>query len=1101
VHSADRLLRIFRPFRTFRIALAAAALAVSIAFVGNAQQPAAAGAQATTTDASLFAAMRWRMIGPHRGGRTVATSGVPGQPNVFYIGVNNGGVWKSTDYGRVWTPIFDDQPTGSIGALAVAPSDPRVIYVGSGEGLQRPDLSTGDGLYKSTDAGKTWRHLGLRDGQQIAAIVVDPRDANRLFVAVLGHPYGPNEERGIFRSTDGGETWQKVLYKDENTGAMDLAFDPADAQTLYAVLWAGRQAPWEIGGSFNGPNSGLFKSTDGGTTWHPLTKGLPTWTDDGLGRIGIGVAPSNGKRLFAVVDATKLGGLYRSDDAGESWQRINSDTRLWGRGSDFAEVRVDPRNPDILYIANVVTWKSTDAGKTFTAFRGAPGGDDYHRVWINPEDPRIIVLASDQGAIITVNGGDTWSSWYNQPTAQFYHVSTDNAFPYRVCGGQQESGSACVSSRGDDGQVTFREWHPVAVEEYGYVAPDPLDPDIVYGGKVTRYDRRTGQVQNIAPVALRGGGAAAAAGSARDYRVVRTQPVLFSPVDPHVLYFASNVLWKTTNGGQSWEQISPDLTRQPPSSSDALPANVGIFASQDPEKGKHRGVIYTIAPSFKDVNRIWIGTDDGQIQLTRDGGQHWDKVTPPQLTPWAKVSLMEASHFDEHTAYAAINTFRLDDVRPHIYRTRDDGKSWTRITTGIPDGGIVNVVREDPQRKGLLFAGSEREVYVSFDDGDRWQSLRLNMPATSIRDLVIKNDDLVVGTHGRSFWILDDITPLRQIDAKRAAADADAYLFAPQRAMRVRWNMNTDTPLPQEEPAGQNPPDGAIIDYALKADHKVVTLDILDEANQLVRRFASTDPPEGPLPNVNIPEYWIRPAQPLSAGAGAHRFVWDLHYAPPKALPSSYPIAAIYRDTPREPSGPWVMPGRYTVVLNVDGRRFTQPLEVVMDPRVKTSEADLKLRFTTAKRVYDAIQADGDIFDQARTVRAQIKKLRERSGSPAAQPNGALADALRAVDDQAAPFAGAVAGRGAAASDAAPGAAAGGITLTRIHAQLGSLLALVESADAKPTTQAESAIAETLRAREEPVAKWRELKTRGLPTLNTALQKAKLPTITLVTAP
>ncbi|HSR15276.1 MAG TPA: glycosyl hydrolase, partial [Gemmatimonadales bacterium] len=499
-------------------------------------------------DPRLYQEMRWRMIGPHRGGRTKAAVGVSERPGLFYIGVVNGGVWKSTDYGVTWKPIFDDQPTGSIGAIAVAPTNPDILYVGSGEGLpQRPDLSTGDGMFKSTDGGRTWSHLGLRDAYQIAQIVVDPRDANRLFVAVLGHPQGPNPERGLYLSEDGGRSYRKVLGQDENTGAADVVLDPANPDIVYAVLWQTRQAPWE-NGEFNGPNSGLFKSVDGGRTWRQLTEGLPTFAD-GLGRIGITVAPSRPGRLFATVDVRGRGLLYRSDDAGASWRQITDDPRAASRPSDFAEVKVDPTNPDIVYTGSILVWKSVDGGQTWTAFRGAAGGDDYHRIWIHPADPRVMLVAGDQGAIITVNGGESWSSWYNQPTAQFYHVSTDNAWPYRVCGGQQESGSVCISSRGDDGQITFREWHPVGVEEYGYVAPDPLDPDIVYGGKVTRYDRRTGQVQNVAPRLFRG----------PDYRLLRTMPVLFSPADPKTLFFASNVVWKTRDGGVNWTQISPDL--------------------------------------------------------------------------------------------------------------------------------------------------------------------------------------------------------------------------------------------------------------------------------------------------------------------------------------------------------------------------------------------------------------------------------------------------------------------------------------------------------------------------------------------------------------
>ncbi|HEX7808443.1 MAG TPA: glycoside hydrolase, partial [Thermoanaerobaculia bacterium] len=661
--------------------------------------------------------------------------------NVFFIGVNNGGIWKTTDYGRVWTPIFDEQPTGSIGAIAIAPSNPSVMYAGSGEGLHRPDLSTGDGMYKSVDGGKTWTHLGLRSVQQIPMIAVDPKNPDRLFVAVLGHPYGPNADRGIYRSVDGGKSFEKVLYRDEDTGGIDVILDPSNANIVYAALWEARQGPWE-NGAFFGPGSGIYKSIDGGTTWRQLKTGLPE--GELLGRAGLEVCASDPKRLYAIAGTRpESGGLYRSDDAGETWTRIHTDERLWGRPGDFNEVRADPKNADIVYVANIVTWKSVDGGKNFVALRGAPGGDDYHRLWINPNDTNIILNAADQGAVITVNGGATWSSWYNQPTAQMFHITADNAFPYRVCGGQQESGSACVPSRGDEGQITFRDWTPVGVDEYGYATPDPLDPDIVYGGRITRWDRRTKLAEDVSPKPLR----------SADYRIVRTQPSIFSEKDPRVLFYASNTLWKTTNGGRAWTQISPDLTRK----DFAVPANVGKYIGTPAAQPKQRGVIYTITPSPLNVDRIWIGTDDGLIHLTTDGGKTWSDVTPSALTPWAKVSIMDASGFDEKVAYAAINTFRLDDLRPHIYRTRDGGKSWTHITNGIPVGATVNVVREDRKKKGLLFAGTENEVYVSLDDGDHWQSLRLNMPASSVRDVIIKGDDLIAGTHGRGIWILDDI--------------------------------------------------------------------------------------------------------------------------------------------------------------------------------------------------------------------------------------------------------------------------------------------------------------------------------------------------------
>jgi len=987
---------------------------------------------AQQVDPARFAALRWRSIGPFRGGRTVAAVGLAGHPGLFYIGVNNGGVWRSTDYGRVWTPIFDEQPTGSIGALAVAPSDPNVIYVGSGEGLQRPDLSVGDGVYKSTDGGATWRNMGLREGQQIPVILVDPKDPNRVFVAVLGHPYGPNPERGIYRSTDGGATWLQVLAKDENTGGMDLACDPVDPNTVYAVLWAARQAPWEIGSSWTlSTNNGLYKSSDGGTTWRQLGTGLPS-AQDGLGRIGLGVAPSDGKRIYAVVGATRSGGLYRSDDAGESWRRVNADPRLWGRDGDFNEVKVDPRNPDVLYVANVVTWKSTDGGQTFQAFRGAPGGDDYHRVWIDPGDSRVILIASDQGAIVTVNGGESWSSWYNQPTAQFYHVATDNRFPYWVYGGQQESGSAGVASRGNDGQVTDREWHPVGAEEYGYVAPDPLHPNLVYGGKLTRFDWNTGDVQDVAPDPVRSG----------QYRFVRTMPVLFSPVDPHVLYFAGDVVFKTLDGGRHWQVISPDLTRP----SYDVPANLGAFTSLDPEHGQHRGVVYTIAPSFRRGNLLWAGTDDGLIWVTHTGGRTWKNVTPDALTPWSKVSLMEASHVDTLEAYAAVNRFRLDDVHPHIYRTKDGGKTWSEIVAGIPANEVVNVVREDPVRRGLLFAGSERSVYVSFDDGDHWQALRLNLPASSVRDLVVHGNDLVIATHGRGFWILDDLSPLRQLSGRPATGDV--VLFRPGVAYRVRWNKNTDTPLPPDEPTAHNPPDGAILYYFLgAAPTGPIALEVRDAAGRVVRRFASDEVPEPPDSTVNIPPWWIRPPQPLSATAGMHRFVWDLRGPPPAATQHGYPIAAVYRDTPREPRGPIVVPGRYTVRLTVDGRLHAETLSVRMDPRVTTPPAGLVQQHRLATQLADAMREDSTLLAQVRGLRARLKDQRDQAGA------GPRADSLLALDTRADSLEnGAVRGQPAPGRPPQPG-------LARLAGQLAGLYDVVEETDAAPTSQAVAGVA------------------------------------------
>jgi photosystem II stability/assembly factor-like uncharacterized protein len=967
----------------------------------------AIGLAAQPVSPSGFSGLRWRSIGPFRAGRTVGATGIPSQPNVFFIGVNNGGVWKTTDAGRTWRPIFDDQPTGSIGDLAIAPSDPNIIYVGSGEGLQRPDLSTGNGIYKSTDGGRSWRHLGLRDAQQIGSIIVDPTNPKRVFVAALGHPYGPNTERGVYRSLDGGETWERVLYKDENTGAIQVAFDPGNPQILYADLWAARQGPWE-NGAWQGPGSGLFKSVDGGKTWRQLTKGLPDIAG-GLGRIGFDISRSHPRTIYATVDANPdVAGIYRSDDGGESWRRLNGEPRIWGRGSDFAEIRVHPRNPEIVFAANTASYKSTDGGKSFTGFKGAPGGDDYHRIWINPEHPDVMLFATDQGATITVNGGETWSSWYNQPTAQFYHVSTDNRFPYWVYGGQQESGSAAVASRGDYGAITWRDWRTVGVEEYGYIAPDPLDPDITYGGKITRFDWKSGQVQNISPEVVRSG----------KYRFLRTAPVIFSPVDPKRLYYAGNVLFQTTTGGQSWEVISPDLSRD----KWEIPENIGVYSTPEMATMPRRGVIYTIAPSFHDANIIWAGTDDGLIHLTRDGGKSWTNITPPQLKSWAKVSLIEASHFDRDTAYAAVNTFRLDDLRPHIYRTTDAGKSWTEITRGLPDGGIVNAVREDTQRRGLLYAGTEQSVYVSFDNGGNWQSLRLNLPATSIRDLVVKDDDLVVGTHGRSFWILDNLTPLRQID--RLGEKTAAILFTPQTAWRYRRSLNTDTPIPPEEPMGENPPDGAIIDYWLKSDARTVSIEIRDQNGAVVRRYHSDDRPVPLDPRtLAYPEYWIRPARQLATGAGMHRFVWDLHYPAPEGFPRSLPISAIYRNTPSLPEGPLAHPGEYSVTLTVDGKSQTTRLKLKMDPRVSTPAEGLAQQFRLSIETWQAL---------AKTHDSGLKladRIRQLQIGPRTPDQARQLDAATRKDRQ----------------------------LNQLRRDLLNLLNTLQEADAAPTSQAVSA--------------------------------------------
>ena len=1017
---------------------------------------------------SAYQELHWRMIGPFRGGRTRAAVGIPSQPNVFYIGQVNGGVWKSDDYGRTWNPIFDHESTQSIGAIAVAPSDPNVVYVASGEGLHRPDLSVGNGIYKSTDAGKTWTHLpALADGQQIPALVVDPRDPNRLLAAVLGHPYGPSQERGIYRSTDGGQNWQKVISKDENTGGSDVEIDPSNPDVAYASMWEAREGPWEDNNRFDGSGGGLFKSTDGGTTWHQLKAGLP----DDLAQIYVAIAPSDSKRLYATL-ATASGKLavYRSDDAGESWRQITDDPRPSGRigGGDLPIPRVDPKNPDVVYVASTVTMKSVDGGKTWFGFRGAPGGDDYQNLWINPNNGNIILLVSDQGALVTVNGGESWSSWYNQPTAQLYHAIDDNDFPYHVCAGQQESGSVCIRTRGNDGAINIRDWHPVGVIEYGYVAPDPLDHDIVYGGgrtEVSKFHWSTGEVQNVTPIPLR----------SRDYRANRTEPLMFSPVDPHTLYYATNVLFRTTNGGNSWEAISKDLSRENP----GVPASVGTLANKGAEK--QRGVIYALAPSFKDVNKLWAGTDDGLLWITRDGGKSWTDITPKELTPWGKVTQISASHFDEDSAYASVSRFRIDDMHPYIYRTHDSGRTWTLITSGLPDFGPVDTVREDPVRKGLLYAGTENAVWVSFDDGDHWQSLQLNLPHTSMRDLWIHENDLIVATHGRGFWILDDIAPLREVSASLANAP---HLFAPAAAYRVQRDTYTDTPIPPDEPMAQNPPDGAVVDYFLPNAASSVTLEILDGQNHVVRRYSNTDKPditEEDLRKQLIPLYWVRMPRHLSTEAGMHRWVWDLHYATPTSTRHDYPISAVPHDTPRYPLGPNALPGAYTVRLTVDGKTSTTPLTIKMDPRVKTPETGLEKKFDAETHLASLMTQLADAVLQGNSIRAQLEKLQPSDS----KTKNAIADFEKKLNS--------VLGVPGGFFSAPPPAP----TLNRLNGEVSTLYQEVWQPDAEPTSAQMDGLAATDRESPDVLRRWDDLKKTDLPALNRVLKESKVPEINL----
>ena len=886
--------------------------------------------QAAAIDPSLYSGLKWRLVGPFRAGRVNAVTGVAGQPNTFYFGSVGGGVWKSVNAGRTWNPIFDGQDVASIGAIAVAPSNPQVIYVGTGEADMRDSIQFGDGMYKSTDAGKTWTHIGLETTRQIGRVIVNPRDPNTVFVAALGHVYGPHPDRGVYRSTDGGASWQKILYKGDSVGAIDLAFDPSNPQTIYAAMWAVRRPTWFIYAPANEPGSGLFKSTDGGKTWNPLAKGLPT---DGLGRMGIAISAANPRRVYVVADA-KEGGLFRSEDAGATFEKVSADQRIWGRGWYFEKIAADPKNADVVYIPNTGVYKSVDGGKTWGApMKASPGGDDYHMVWVSPDDSSRMIVGGDQGTIVSVDGGQTFSSWYNQPTAQLYHVAPDFRFPYWLTAAQQDSGAVATPERTHHAVISMHEWTGLcAGGESGYTAPDPLHPEILFGGTVEKCNVVTGATKNVSPETPQQGVA---------YRHDWTQPLVFSQADRRALYFANQFVYKTIDGGDTWTKISGDLTRPDP----GVPPNLDASAAADfDERLGRRGVVYTLAPSPVRAPMLWAGTDDGFIQLTTDDGQTWQNVTPPEITSWTKVTMIEASHFDANVAYVAAERHQLEDYEPHIYRTRDAGKTWQQITKGLPAGVYTQTVKEDPFTRGLLFCGTERAVYVSFDDGDSWQSLQLNLPATSMRDLAIKDNDLIVATHGRGFWEIDDISALRQLDPR--AAGESAILFRPSPAVSLPAPSEQGTPLPKDEPFAENPPNGAIIDYYLKsAASGPVTLEIVDAAGNTVRRFSSEDRAQPRDPNtLNVQAVWQPVPEPLSATAGMHRWVWDLRGAPPAAPAGGRGGGGRGAGGGAAGGGGGgggggrgrggaAQLGTFTVRLTVDGKTYTQPLVVHADPR------------------------------------------------------------------------------------------------------------------------------------------------------------------------
>jgi photosystem II stability/assembly factor-like uncharacterized protein len=1010
----------------------------------------ASGLSAQGVPPELFQDLRWRCIGPFRAGWSTCVEGIPDQPDVFYFGAAGGGIWKSEDAGRTWQPLFPAEGAACVDSLAIAPSNPKILYAGSGQVETRYDIASGNGIYRSDDGGKTWRHLGLAKAGAIGRILVDPTNPDVVVVAALGHIFGPNPERGLFRSEDGGKTWQKSLFVDDDTGAVDLAADPGDFSVLYAAAWQARNYPWLS--YFHpdvGPGSGVFKSTDAGRSWTRLSGG--GWPEGPLGRIGL--AAARGGRVYAVVDARtrsgnvprkqqrkSRGGLFRSDDGGAHWSRVCEGD--WLENDYFGRLTVDPSNPERVYAMGQSVRRSEDGGRTFEIVKGAPGGDDYHFLWINPKHTDHMAVASDQGTVVSVNGGRTWSSWYNQPTGQFYHLAADDQFPYWVYSGQQDSGTVGIASRSDYGALSFREWHPVGGEERDYDVPDPSDPNLVYGtglgGSLTLFDTRTGQVASIAPTVESN---YAKRPTEVKYRFGWITPIAVSPRPPHAIFLGSQVLFRSTDRGRSWGLASPDLTG-------AVPGAQGCDGEVGVENARPCGfgVIWSIALSPKSDDEIWVGTDSGLIQVTRDGGKTWSDVTPKGLLPWSKVSTLDISPLDPSTVYAAIDAHRLDDFTPRAFRTRDGGRNWTPIAEGLPKPGFVSALRADPGHRGLLYAGTDTGVFVSFDDGDHWQPLKLNLPTAWVRDLLVHGDDLIAATQGRALWILDDVTPLRQVEAPWA--NDPALLFAPAPAYRVRKNENKDTPLPPETPLGENPPAGAMLDYFVGAGARPpLTLEILDSDGNIVRRYSSEDPPEKLDAERYFAKEWLKPPAPPSAAPGHHRFLWDLRYSRPRAATYDYSIAAIWgEDTPALPEGALAVPGLYSVRLAVGGKSWTQPLTLKRDPRLQTTDQEFSSQL-------DAARQAADLMDRSMTALEEVRAFRK---SLAARKKSAAG-----LEPKVAAF------------------ETGSESFSRVNERLRAVFEAVESADVPPTAQAMSELESTRQQLDTLLVRWNKLQSGG----------------------
>ncbi len=1020
---------------------------------------------AQTLDDNALKGMKWRQVGPFRGGRALAGTGVAGDPDTYYFGSVAGGVWKTTNGGITWTPMTDKTAIMSVGALAVAPSDPNTVYVGTGESCWRGDISYGDGMYKSADGGKTWTHIGLEDTRHISRVIVHPSNPDVIFVAAMGHAYGPNETRGVFRSGDGGKTWQKVLFKDNKTGAIDLTFDPSNPHILYAALYEAQRYPWTA--VSGGPGSGLYKSSDDGATWKKLEgHGLPSGV---LGRIGVSVSGADGNRVYAIIEAEK-GGIYRSDDAGDTWQLLNPDHKFTQRAWYFHHIFADPKNVDTVYVLNTAVYRSTDGGHSFNYVR-SPHGDN-HGLWIDPTHPEWMINTNDGGATITHDGGKSWTTQNNQPTAQFYHVAADNFFPYRIYGAQQDNSTVAIASRSDNGAIDRPDWYEVGGGEAGYVVPDPNNPDVVYAGSydglITRFDKKTHQVQDVSswPLNPMGSGDAEL-----KHRFQWTAPIMIAANEPNAVYHGGEAVFKTTDNGMSWTAISGDLTRNDKTKEQSS----GGPLTQDNTSVEYYATVFALAESPVDKGVIWAGSDDGLVHVTRDGGKNWADVTSKEFGEWSLVSIIEASPFSAGTAYVAIDRHKLDDFHPYIFKTADFGKTWTKITTGLPDNSLVHAVREDPKRKGLLFAGAENGLYVSFDDGAHWQSLKLNLPTTPVHDLAVKDNDLLAATHGRAFWVLDNISPLRQMTP--AVAGEDAHLYQPANAVRFRGPGFT---LPASVPIGANPPAGVVIDYTLKtAPKEQITLEILDAKGKLVRKFSSKK--TAAEASQAEEEFGVsRPGQELPVEVGLNRFVWNMQYGDPVKVPGAVGWGGT-------PEGPLVPPGTYQIKLTVAGKTSTAGVDLTRDPRISATQADLEKQAEFALKIRDRVGAGDEAVNQIRSVRGQLEALKKRlaadtSAKPVIDAADALIKKMNAVEEKI----------------IQPKSKAGEDPLNypiQVADQLTALQGTVESADTAPTASSFTVFDELNSRLDAQLAAWRDIQSKDLAALNLLIQNSSIPAI------